>query len=272
MGRLTMRTGGRIVDDAFIATALAAARAAGAVLLDHFGRVERIERKGPIDLVTEADRLAERVLVTALTARFPEHRTIAEEGTGAIAGGGPYRWLIDPLDGTTNYAHGLPYFCVSLALRHDDETIAAVVHEPIRDETFRATLGGGAFLNDRPIGVSTTAEPILALIGTDFPYNAAYRPIAVQREHAFADRVQAVRRCGAAALDLCNVACGRFDGFFEGHLYPWDMAAGALIVAEAGGQVSNFRGGPFDPFAGEILASNGLLHELMIGVLREVDG
>jgi myo-inositol-1(or 4)-monophosphatase len=251
----------------FMAAALTAARRGGVVLLDLFGKVEQIEHKGPIDLVTEADRQAEAAIVGALAARFPDHQFIAEEGTGAGDGAGAYRWLIDPLDGTTNYAHGNPYFAVSIALQHGGETVVAVVHDPTRGATFAATRGGGALLDDQPIRVSTTADPSQALIGADFPYNPAYRPLAVRREHAFADAVQAVRRNGATALDLCYVAAGRFDGFFEGYLKPWDCAAGALIVCEAGGRVSDFQGGLFDPFQGDIVASNGHLHAAMLTVL-----
>jgi myo-inositol-1(or 4)-monophosphatase len=252
---------------AFKAAALTAARRGGAILFDLFGKIEHIAHKGPIDLVTEADQQAEAAIVAALTARFPDHQFIAEEGTGAGGGPAAYRWLIDPLDGTTNYAHGNPYFAVSIALQHNGETLCAVVHDPTRGETFTATRGGGATLNDQPIRVSTTADPTQALIGTDFPYNPAHRPLAVRREHAFADAVQAVRRHGATALDLCYVAAGRFDGFFEGYLKPWDCAAGALIVCEAGGRISDFQGGPFDPFQGDIVASNAHLHAAMLAVL-----
>lgn len=253
--------------DAFKAAALTAAQRGGAILLDLFGKIAYIAHKGPIDLVTEADRQAEAAIVGVLATRFPDHQFIAEEGTGAGGGASVYRWLIDPLDGTTNYAHDNPYFAVSIALQHNGETLCAVVHDPTRGETFTATRGGGASLNAPPIRASTTADPTQALIGTDFPYNPVHRPLAVRREHAFADAVQAVRRHGATALDLCYVAAGRFDGFFEGDLKPWDCAAGALIVREAGGQVSNFQGGPFDPFQGDIVASNGRLHAAMLAVL-----
>ena len=255
----------------FGAAAVAIARQAGAIQLESLGRVERIMFKGRVDLVTEVDKRSEAAIVAALTGRCPEHRIVAEEGSGTAEGASPYRWLIDPLDGTTNYAHTFPHFAVSIALQRGDETIVGVVYDPIKDELFRAERGRGAFLNDRPLGVSTTEELIRGLLATGFPYNAAHRPLALARWEAFTNTAQALRRTGSAALDLAYVAAGRFDGFYEDRLGPWDCAAGALIVAEAGGRVSDYRGGPFDPFRGELVASNGPLHDAMLAVLGEAE-
>ena len=254
---------------AFTEAAVAAAREAGAILREGLGGERQIAYKGTVDLVTEMDKRSEATIVGALTARFPDHRVVAEEGSGPREGESPYRWLIDPLDGTTNYAHGNPIFAVSIALQHAGETIVGVVYDPTRDELFRAERGGGAFLNDRPIRVSGTTELIRALLCTGFPYNAAIRHVALAHWTAFSYAAQAIRRNGAAALDLCNVACGRFDAFYEAHLGPWDCGAGALIVAEAGGVTTDYRGGPFDPFRGEIIASNGPLHAAIMRVIAE---
>ena len=255
----------------FSAAATAIAREAGAVLLAGFGRVEQVEFKGRINLVTEFDRRAEATIVESLRARFPDHLIIAEEGTGRQFGqaASPYRWLIDPLDGTTNYAHGNPYFAVSIALQRDGAAIVGVVYDPIQDELFHAERGGGAHLNGTPLRVSATADLLHGLITTGFPYRSEHRPAALARWAAFMDAAQGVLCHGAAALDFCGVAAGRFDGYYEAQLEPWDCAAGALIVAEAGGRVTNYRGGAFDPFAGEAVASNGLLHDAMLVVLTE---
>jgi len=230
--------------------------------------VERIEFKGRVDLVTEVDKRSEAAIVALLNERAPDHRIVAEEGSGEAEGASPYRWLIDPLDGTTNYAHAFPYFGVSIALQERGETIVGVVLDPVKDELFWAERGGGAFLNGRPLRVSTIDELIRGLLCTGFPYDAANRPVALAHWEAFTYAAQAVRRNGAAALDLCNVAAGRFDGFYEAHLGPWDCGAGALIVAEAGGRVSDYAGGAFDPFRGEIVATNGRLHDAMLATLR----
>ena len=253
----------------FTAAAVAVAREAGVILRDGLGGPRQIAYKGQVDLVTEMDKRSEATIVAALTGQFPEHRVVAEEGSGPREGDSPYRWLIDPLDGTTNYAHGVPLFAVSIALQRGDETIVGVVYDPMRDELFRAEQGGGAFLNDRPLRVSTVDELIRSLLCTGFPYNAALRPVALAHWNAFSYAAQAIRRYGAAALDLCSVAAGRFDGFYEAHLGPWDAAAGALIAAEAGATITDYTGGPFDPFRGEIVATNGLIHDAILKVLAE---
>ena len=253
----------------FTAAAIAAAREAGTILRDGLGEERQIAFKGQVDLVTEMDRRSEALIVGQLTARFPDHLVTAEEGSGPRQGDSRYRWLIDPLDGTTNYAHGHPNFAVSIALQEAGRTIVGVVYDPTRDELYRAELGGGAFRNDRPIRVSQTDELIRALIATGFPYNAAVRHVALAHWHALSFAAQGTRRDGSAAIDLCAVACGRYDGFYEEHLGPWDCGAGALIVAEAGGTVTNYANGPFDPFVGAVVATNGQIHRDVLRVLRE---
>lgn len=253
----------------FTVAAIAAAREAGAILREGLGGERQIAFKGQVDLVTEMDKRSEALIVGQLTARFPDHLVVAEEGSGPRAGASRYRWLIDPLDGTTNYAHGHPNFAVSIALQEADRTVVGVVYDPTRDELYRAELGGGASRNDRPIHVSDTDELIRALIATGFPYNAAVRHIALAHWNALSYAAQGTRRDGSAAIDLCSVACGRYDGFYEDHLGPWDCGAGALIVTEAGGTVTNYDNSPFDPFQGAVIATNGLLHEAILRVLTE---
>lgn len=233
----------------------------------------RIEHKGAIDLVTETDRAVEALITARLAAAFPDHLIVAEEASAA--GGGAarppadrYAWYVDPLDGTTNFAHGHPHFAVSLALARGAELLLGVVVDPLRDETFAARRGGGATCNDAPLRVSVVDRVGAALLGTGTPYDRRERAdlyLGVIR--AFMLRCHGIRRAGSAALDLCWVAAGRLDGYWEWRLGPWDMAAGALIVREAGGTVTDFAGGPHDLFGTETLASNGRLHDEMIGVL-----
>jgi len=231
-----------------------------------------IEYKGTLDLVTETDREVEALIVGRLRQAFPDHRVVAEEASSGTpvrrpAAGEPV-WYLDPLDGTTNFAHAYPHFAVSLAFARGAELEFGIVHEPIRRETFVARHGGGATLNGEAIRVSAVGDLNRALLGTGFPYD--------RREHLefylsflgdFMLRAQGVRRSGAASLDLCYVACGRLDGFWEWKLSPWDTAAGALIVREAGGVVTDFRGGTFDLFGQQTFASNGRLHAAMGAVL-----
>lgn len=247
------------------------ARRAGAMLAEAISRVHQVEYKGEINLVTEMDKKCEAFIVEALTTAFPDHAIVAEEGS-AIASSSGYRWFVDPLDGTTNYAHGLPIYCVSLGLEKDGELICGVVFDPSQDELFTATADGGAFLNGKPLRVSTETELLKSLLVTGFPYDIRQtRHDNLANFCTFAKRARAVRRLGSAALDLCWIAAGRFDGFWELKLSPWDMAAGVLFVREAGGLVTDFDGGRYDLHSGRILASNGRIHQPMQDILAEVN-
>jgi len=255
----------------FVDAARQAAHEAGRMLRANLGSGVEISYKGAVDLVTPFDRRAQDMIYGRLSAAFPGHGFLAEEGLDQ-EGRGDYRWIFDPLDGTTNYAHGLPVFSVSIALEYRGKVVAGVVYDPMRDETFWASRGGGAFLNGSRIRVSTVDDLDKSLLATGFPYDVRVSEINnVLQFNAFIMRTQAVRRCGSAALDLCYVACGRFDGFWELKLKPWDMAAGALIILEGGGMASDFQGKAFDPFHPEALASNGLIHEQMRQVLIGCD-
>jgi len=250
--------------------AVAAARAAGAVLLEEFGNERHIEYKGTIDLVTDADRRSEQTVVSVLRTHFPNHQILAEEGTRG--GASPrYRWIIDPLDGTTNYAHRYPHFAVSIGLERDGEMVVGVVYDPVLEELFTAQAGSGAFLNSRPLRVSPAVELLRSLFCTGFPYDHSFLEASLRRWDQFVRRAQAVRRDGSAALDICYVAAGRFDGFWEDHLFPWDMAAAMLIVREAGGRATDFQGLPPNVYRGELVASNGLLHEAMLASIAAAD-
>lgn len=238
---------------------------AGAFLRERFGRPHDVRFKGTVDLVTEADRGAEALIADRLRAAFPGHRLLAEEGSrgaAATAGGtpSPYGWIVDPLDGTTNFAHGLPHFAVSIALERDDQPLVGVVYDPIRDEIFAAERGQGATCNGSSLRVSPADDLLRALLATGFSYDLAERAGQARVWRTLIDRVQGIRQTGSAALNLCYVAAGRLDGYWERPVRPWDMAAGALIVAEAGGTVSDLAGGPFRPYGSEVLASNGPLH------------
>ncbi len=248
------------------------AHEAGAILREGWGREHEPEHKGRIDLVTEYDRRSEALLLERVRARFPDHAILAEEsgGSGAVAG---FRWLIDPLDGTTNFAHNYPFFCVSVGVERDGQPVAGVVHDPLRDETFAAASGLGATLDGRTIHVSGVADLLQALLVTGFHYSIRERSeptLSLFRE--FLLRAQGVRRDGSAALNLCYLACGRFDGLWEAHLSPWDMAAGVLIVREAGGVVTDFAGAPFRLDRREVLAANAVLHAAMRDVIATVPG
>jgi myo-inositol-1(or 4)-monophosphatase len=255
----------------FLAVAKDAAHQAGALLRANWLQPKTIEMKTDIvDLVTNVDKESDALITGLLRAQFPTHQIIAEES--AVSGqDGPYQWYIDPIDGTTNFAHGFPHFAVSIALAHEGRMIVGVVHDPIRGETFAATRGGGAFLNDAPLRVSPAPSLDQSLVLTGFPYDRRQRSAYYLRFYqAFMLRTQGVRRCGSAALDLCYVACGRADAFWEWRLHPWDTAAGSLIVEEAGGKMSDFTGAPFRIHGEQTLASNGLLHAEMLAVLKEV--
>ena len=243
--------------------ALAAARAAGRVHLQRLNRIKVARQTNAIDLVTEADHESERAVIRTLGRAFPEHAILAEE-SGANARQSEHRWIIDPLDGTTNFAHGFPQFCVSIAYERRGRVELAVVFDALKRELFVAARGRGARLNARPIRVSATPALDRALLATGFPYDRRERRnFYFTFWEAFMMRTQGVRRTGSAALDLCYVACGRVDGFWEFGLRPWDVAAGALIVSEAGGRVTNLDGSALDLEARKILASNRRLHRAM---------
>jgi len=247
--------------------ALEAARKAGAHLKAHFGARQPVEYKGEIDLITARDRESQDMIYDVLHRRFPDSALLGEED-GAVPAPADSQWLIDPLDGTTNYAHGLPLFCVSLAFREHGQTRVGVVFNPMLGEMFRAVRGQGAFLDANRLTVSREGDLGRSLLATGFPYDIRRSPArSLDLFGHFVGRGRAVRRCGAAALDLAYTAAGRFDGFWEMKLSPWDTAAGALLVEEAGGRITDFSGAPFDPFGRECLASNGLIHGDMLEIL-----
>jgi myo-inositol-1(or 4)-monophosphatase len=249
-------------------TALSAAKEAGEVLRKGFGWQHSIRYKGEVDLVTEVDEQAEQVIRKILLGAFPAHGMLAEEG-GALVGAEDTRWIVDPLDGTTNYAHGLPIFCVSIALERAGEVVLGVVHDPMREEAYVAERGQGATLNGEPTRVSDTEELIQALIATGFPFDRAQMPEALDLFGRFAAITRGMRRLGSTALDLCYVATGRLDGYYERGIWAWDIAAGALILEEAGGKVTNYRGGTLDLEGRQIVASNGALHTAMTKLTGE---
>ncbi len=247
--------------------AAAIAIEAGLLIHDFYERGVRAEYKGDVDLVTEADRAAEKLIVAKLHETFPNHGIYGEEGTRTLLDA-EYRWYVDPLDGTTNFAHGFPYFCVSLGLEHrpkglpqdqDGELIAGVIYQPIHNELFVAEKGGGAYLNGRRLQVSKTSQLQEALLATGFPSHKRHQNPNIHFYQQLTLRSHGVRRAGAAALDLAYTAAGRFDAYWEFNLNPWDTAAGVLLVREAGGTMTSFDGSPFKLESREILATNGLL-------------
>jgi len=242
---------------------------AGSIQIDRFGGAMRVDKKGAIDLVTDVDVAVEKMFRDLVAGRFPDHRVLAEEfGGDAAVPSGPC-WVFDPIDGTTNFAHGLPIFCSSLALEIDGVAEVAAIYDPNRRELFTAERGGGAFLNGRPLRVSGAAALVDAMLVTGFPYDVHSRIAEIVGLFGeFVGRARAVRRLGSAAIDLCYVAAGRMDGFWESDLKPWDVAGGALIVAEAGGRVTNMDGSPFASRGRHVLASNGLLHDAMLEIIQ----
>jgi myo-inositol-1(or 4)-monophosphatase len=257
--------------DAVERAAREAAAAAGRIVCERFARRDAtIERKSSgIDLVTDVDRASERAILEVIGRAFPSHAVVAEE-SGAH-GDSAERWLVDPVDGTTNFAHGYPQVAISIAHQRDGRTDLGLVLDPLRGETFCARRGGGATLDGRPIRVSAAARLEDALLATGFPYDRRrHADFYLEFFKAFMMRSHGIRRAGSAALDLCFVAAGRVDGFWEWNLEAWDVAAGALIVEEAGGRVGDFRGGAFDPFARQVLATNGALHESMREVIAAI--
>jgi myo-inositol-1(or 4)-monophosphatase len=250
-----------------VAEALAAAGAAGRLLRRHFRAPTGVRLKGTADLVTAADEASQALLVRRLGRRFPDHGILAEEGLDR-RGGAEWRWLLDPLDGTKNFAHGVPTFCVSIAAARKGRVEVGVVRDPVRGETFVAVRGHGAWCNGRRIHVSRVARLERAFLGTGVPHRV--RSFAGSLARTFgrlAARSLGVRSRGAGALDLCYVACGRLDGYWEIDQSPWDIAAGSLVVEEAGGRMSDFDGGPFDIFGGQTVASNSRIHRQLLAVL-----
>jgi myo-inositol-1(or 4)-monophosphatase len=260
-------------DPVFLATATEIVLRAGEIQLAGQASGFRVSKKGTIDLVTEIDFACERMCRAVLAERFPDHDILAEElGEESDAQpGSRYRWVFDPLDGTTNYAHGLPIYCASLGLEIDGRREVAAIYDPSRKELFTAERGEGAYLNGQRLAVSETPALLDSLLVTGFPYDMHKRSGGelVDLFGAFLSRARAVRRLGSAALDLCYVAAGRFEAFWEQYLKPWDVAAGALIVEEAGGRVTGMDGTPFDPAAAHLVASNGHVHDELLAVIRE---
>ena len=252
--------------------AVQTAREAGALLAQLSKQPRQISYKRKSDIVTDADRRSEAMILERIRGKFPDHAIVAEEGGGKDTGS-DYCWYVDPLDGTTNFAHGFPVYCVTLALACRDEVIAGVVYDPTRNEMFAAERGAGATLNDERIRVSQTADLAESLLGTGFPPFASNHDLNLQFFFKLTHLSHGIRRAGAAALDLCSVAVGRFEGFWELKLNPWDKAAGSLLVTEAGGRVTDLTGGPFSLHRDEIFASNNLIHETMLevftGILEE---
>lgn len=265
----------------FLEGAIEAAREAGGILLAEYSRPVKISYKGEVDIVTQADRRSEDAIAARLRTHFPKHIVVAEEGTGhEHLNGSPaarYRWYVDPLDGTTNFAHGYPCFAVSIALAEaagdgsdTEKLLVGVVYNPVNGEMFTAAQGEGAYLNQKRIEVSKVERLAEGLLGTGFPTHKRTSSPNIQYYWQYTLGSHGVRRDGSAALDLCMVACGRFDGFWEFGLKPWDTAAGVLIAQEAGGQVSDLEGWPYRPGGPSILASNGRIHEEMREVAAEI--
>jgi myo-inositol-1(or 4)-monophosphatase len=248
--------------------AIQTATEAGKLVRDNFGRaIDVAYKSSSIDLVTEVDLLSEGFIKERISTYYPKHQILAEE-SGLKETASAYRWLIDPLDGTSNYAHGYPFFCVSVALEHQGEVVLGVAYDPIREELFTAERGNGATLNGRTVAISRTEKLADSLLATGFPYDVRMRPEeSLDYFGRFVHTAQAIRRDGSAVLDLCYLACGRFDGFWELGLKPWDVATGRLMIEEAGGRVTKFDGSRFSVYEPEMLATNGRIHDEMITVL-----
>jgi myo-inositol-1(or 4)-monophosphatase len=257
-------------DGKYLEVAIAVAKEAGRIQKRHVGHFHRVDYKGHINPVSEVDKLCEKAIGQIIRDTFPEHDLLTEE-TSFKGKGSPWKWIIDPIDGTTNYIHGFPFYCVSVGLEIEGKVELGVVYDPLLDELFHAEREKGAFLNGNRISVSSVEGLDRSLLSTGFPYDV--------REHAdlylryfrqFITRSFGIRRPGSAALDLCYVAAGRVDGFWELKLHAWDVAAGSLMITEAGGKVTDFQGRPFSIYFEEILASNGLIHEEMLQVIQEM--
>ena len=258
---------------ALLETAVSAGKEAGALLLKYAHCGFRVEYKNPINLVTDADKAAEQCVIDYIQARFPTHRFLAEERGRVEEAPSPYLWIIDPLDGTTNFAHGFPTYCVSIGLEYNGRCVLGVIFDPSRDELFTAVEHSGAWLNEHPIHVSKINSLENSLLVTGFAYDIRESP-RNNLDHfvKFSLKAQGVRRTGSAALDLCYVAAGRFDGFWEVRLNPWDMAAGSVIVREAGGRLTNFSGSELSIYGQELVASNSHIHSAMLTVLNQDPG
>jgi myo-inositol-1(or 4)-monophosphatase len=256
----------------YLTPAIEIAKAAGDVLREGVDKIAWVEHKGEINLVTEIDIKSEKLIKQKIGELFPDHDIMAEESDtpeSQSQGRSQFKWIVDPVDGTTNYAHGFPMFCVSMALEVEGIVELGVVYDPMRDELFTAVRGGGGFLNGKPIEVSAETELGESLVATGFPYDLRTSEVNnLDNWNTMIFRVRAVRRAGSAALDLCYTAMGRFDGFWELKLHPWDVAAGGLIVEEAGGMVTDLGGDPHDIYSQEILASNGKIHSQMSEILK----
>ena len=257
--------------DLFRAVAADAALISGRIQKVRLGTDIGIENKGELDLVTEVDRACEAAIVARLMRSFPDHDVVAEESAPSLTGS-PYVWYVDPLDGTTNFAHNYPFYCTSIALTHHESVVAAAIYDAVKDELFTASRGGGATCNGVPLRVSSSAELRRSVFLTGFPYDLRDDvKHTVRLFEAFLHHARALRRDGAAALDLAYLAAGRIDGYFEERLKPWDVLAGSLLVEEAGGRVSRFDGSPIGLSANQVVASNGALHDSMVKVLSQVE-
>lgn len=252
--------------------AVGLAREAGHLLRERFDGPRDVDHKGVIDLVTDADRASEALIAARIRERFPEHLLLAEEGSTGASSRGAWRWVVDPLDGTTNFAHRYPHFATSIALEHDDEVVVGAVYDPMRDEMFEAAKGMGARMNGELIVVTSRSALLSSLLATGFPYDLTARDESSSLWVRFNNQTQGVRRDGAAALNLCYVAAGRLDGYWERPVQPWDKAAGALIAAEAGALVTGLTGTPFDVDDRGVIAANPALHQAMLAeILAEID-
>jgi len=258
---------GTTIDEAH-ELAMSLAKEAGELLRERFDGPREIDHKGTIDLVTDADRASEALIASTIRHRFPDHLLLAEEGSTGATGRGDWRWIVDPLDGTTNFAHRYPHFAVSIALEHEGEVVVGAVYDPMRDELFEAIRGKGARLDGQPISVTTRTELLDSLLATGFPYDISARDQSSRLWQRFNNHTQGVRRDGAAALNICYVGAGRLDGYWERPVQPWDKAAGSLIASEAGAMVTGLTGGPFEVEDIGMIAANpalhlALLHEIM---------
>lgn len=242
----------------------------GDVLLRYFGKVKNVEFKSTeFDIVTEADKESEKCIVNVIRSNFPLHQILAEEKVSDTTTGSEFKWIIDPLDGTTNFFHGVPIFSVSIAVEQQGKVIMGAVYHPTARELFFAERGEGAWLNDKPISVSQISEINKSLLVTGFPYDRSEIDRLIPYVREILIRAHGLLRLGSAAIDLCYVACGRLEGFWEFFLNPWDTAAGYLIVEEAGGKVTDFAGNPYSPYCKQILATNGRIHNELLSILKQ---